>query len=320
MLRFYPSPREEREEQFQPKRFLKSLKTDLETKDWKPIEVENEIPERVAFIDGVRRTEYRVGIFDGNRFAGEGIFISIAAGAILVERENGRFDYKLLTQKVERFFIHNTDGDFKTISFPTDSQEVVFKPLRSPIEDISLYANYVMKKLEVETLREIYNPSLKVVMDGPVKVNKFLPNVAYIVKESGFYYIEGFEEILFKLKRGERTPLFLYEEPVKGLTKEGLKEIKAKKVGSYIKLSERGFGNPLHSVARVEFPLSDNAESLKEAVNWASAVVLHFANDPLRDWRSPQNLTAIAFLERELRRKLGEYSFIRRKLEGAISA
>jgi len=317
MLRFYPSPREERENEFQPKKFLKSLKTDLEG-DWKPLEVKGKLPERIAFVDGVRRTEYRVGIFEGSKFAGEGIFISIAAGSILIEREGNRFSYRLLSQRVERFFIHNTEGEFEEITFKTDSQRVVFKPLRSPIGDISLYANYVMKKMEVETLGEIYDKNLAVVMDGPVKVSKFFPNVAYLVKESGYYYLQGLEEILFKLREGWRTPLFLYEEPVKGLSKGGLKEIKLKKVGSYIKLSERGFGNPLHSLARLEFPFSKEIDSLKEAVNWASAVVFHFANDPLRDWRSPQNLTAIAFLEKELRRKLGEYRFIRRKLESAV--
>ena len=220
-----------------------------------------------------------------------------------------------------RLFIHNTQRAFKEVEIKTDSQNLVFKPLRSPIGEISVFANRVMKKLETRLLKEVNDQKTPIIADGPVKLFNFYPNVAYIVKESRYFYVSGWEELLFNLKRGERTPLFLYEEPLERITQEGIKEIKTQKVGSYIKLWEGRFlGNPLGAIARIEFPYGGSLQQLKEAVSWASAVALHFANDPLRDKRSPQNLTAIAFLERELRRKLGEYSFIRRKLEGAISA
>jgi hypothetical protein len=317
-LRFFPSDREDRSEEFKPKKVSKILDPKLESEEFIPKKVEETIPPQVVFIDGVRRTEFRVSIFEGNTFVGEGIFISIGSGALLVDFTTPRVEYKLLHSTVKRFFITNVrKEDIPPFwRFDTDGQEVRFETIYSPLGDISAYANYVMKKLEVETLKRISDKNTFVVMDGPVKLKKFLDNVVYLVKDSHYYYIEGFEEILFRLRRGERTPAFLFEESVNSITEKGIRELKISKAGCYVKLLEPygglNFENPFWGIARLEVPSDGKKENLVKTLKVASSIACRFANHPLRDSRAPQNLTTIAHLEKELRRRLGKYEIIRR--------
>ncbi len=317
MLRFYPSDREERGEDFKQKRVSKILDPSLESEDWKPLEVKGDIPPKLVFIDGVRRTEFRVSIFNGKTFAGEGIFISIGAGALLVDLTLPRVEYRVISPVVKRFFITNVgNGEIPPRwGFDTDGQRVEFETVFSPIGDISAYANFLMKKLEVEVLKKVRGEDTFVVMDGPVKLRKFLDNVVYLVKDSSYYYIEGFEEILFQLREGQRTPAFLFEETVNSISERGIGEVKVTKAGCYVKLSTPfggiNFENPLWGIARLEVPQGER-NRVVEVLRKGAAVAYRFANHPLRDRRSPQNLTTIAHLERELRRRLGKYEIIRR--------
>jgi hypothetical protein len=317
-LRFFPSDREDRSEEFKPKKVSKILDPSLESEEFIPQKVEENLPPRVVFIDGVRRTEFRVSIFDGNTFAGEGIFISIGAGALLVDFTTPRVEYKLLHPTVKRFFVTNVGNkDIPSFwEFDTDGQRVRFETVYSPITDISAYANFLMKKMEVETLKKVLEKNTFVVMDGPVKLKRFLDNVVYLVKDSYYYYIEGFEEILFRLREGERTPAFLFEETVNSVTDKGIKEIKVSKAGCYVKLSEpyggMHFENPFWGIARLEVPAEGEKEKIIETLKRGSSIAHRFANHPLRDHRAPQNLTTIAHLEKELRRRLGKHEIIRR--------
>jgi hypothetical protein len=63
----------------------------------------------------------------------------------------------------------------------------------------------------------------------------------------------------------------------------------------------------------LELPFDEKADP-KEVIDTlekAAAIALKFANHPLRDRRSPQNLTAIAYLEKNLRAYLGNHKLIR---------
>ena len=314
MLRFFPSPREDRGENQPSKRFLEIKDPFWEREDWQPLEVGEKIPSRVRFVDGVRRTEYRVNIFDGNRFAGEGIFLSLGAGVVEVDLSKDRAEYRLLNWRVKRYFVHNAEG----VEIPpfwkleTDGGLLEFETVKSPIAEISEYGNLLMKKLEVSTFRETDDGETPVVMDGPVKLKRFLPNVVYLVKDAKYYYLKGFEKHLFTLKGGMRTPIFLFEEGVKTLTDKGFVDLRVPKVGCYVRIGEALFGDPLEGLARLEIPQSGDRDLSKKILEIGAAVAVFFANRSLRDARSPQNLTTIAYLEKELRRRLGEYKVIRR--------
>ncbi len=324
MLRFYPSRREEREDEFKPKRFLKALKTDLETEEWEPLGVEEKFPPKVFFIDGVRRTELRVSVFDGN-FLGEGIFVSVGAGALEVDLSGSKPTYRTLGEVVRRFFVYYGNFEVKNpVEVDLFGKREVFVPVKSPMENVSAFANILMRGLEVEVAKGVLKEKGFTLMDGTVKTKRFVPTLAYIVKEVGNFHLKGLEGILFELKRGERTPAFLFSERVEYYNPRskthGEREIL--KVGVFVKLSEEPFGNvnPLEGLARLELPFDGAASpsDYAETLNAAAAIALHFANHPLRDRRSPQNLTAIAFLERELRRLLGKYELVRRGLIGTL--
>ncbi len=322
MLRFFPAEREVRNEEYQPKKFVKTLNPYLEVKreNWKPIKLEGNLPPKIVFIDGVRRTEYRVEIFDGNRFAGEGIFISIGAGALLIDRSSGKVEFSFPVREVRRFFIHNAKGVKVPPRWETTVGEtkLVFETKESPMENVSEYANALMRRMELEILTRFGNGDTLVVSDGPVKTTKFFKNIVYLVKESKYLYLQGLEGVLFNLKKGERTPLFLFEEEVKRTKGGKTEEVKVKKVGCYVRLAQvhpqMAVENPLAGIARLEVPHGGDLKLIKETMEKGATVAVYFANDPLRDRRSPQNLTAIAVLEKELRRLLGKYELVRRRV------
>ncbi|GEM_PF-3058377 len=334
MLRFFPQ-RDEKNEDFKPKKVVKSLKPDWEIplKGWQPIEVDlNLLPKRVFFIDGVRRTELRVSIFDGKTFLGEGIFVSLGAGFVEIDFSRRFFRYRpQLFNGVKRYFIHNAAK--KINNFPTEWNikgrgfNTVYKTIYSPDEDISAFANLLMRKLEVETFKGL---KLKegdfLLMDGTVKTTKFVPNVAYLAKDFRYIHLdEEYFEILFNLKKGQRTPAFLFEEITTYFDKrEGkFKERVVPKIGTYIKLADNSpqpsfKENPFFGLARIEIPLVENKKDAILTLEKAAALAVFFANHPLRDKRSPQNLTPIAFLEKHLRRYLGHYSLLRREIQNYL--
>ena len=320
MLRFFPNPREEREFEEESRRVVEILDPSYETRgSWNPIRVKEDIPPKVLFVDGVRRTEFRTAIFDDNRFLGEAIFISIGAGVLKVNLSSGRSNYELINPIVERYFIYHTEKDIEVP--PVWESEIgdyllKFQSLKSPSGNLGKLANLQMGKLELQVAFSSHSGDSFLIMDGPVKKNRFLDNVAYLVKEQKNIYLQGREEIIFKLKKGYRTPLFLFEEQVGGLTKDGrYKSGKVKKLACYVCLTDRiGLNDPTINLARIELPYTDDGERAIQTAERAAAVALLFANNPLRDFRAPQNLTTIAFLEKQLRRYLGEHGLIRRKI------
>lgn len=359
MVRLLPDPRREGEEDFKPKRFegVVDVTYEVPKGSWKPLKVNpDSIPRKVLFVDGVRRTELRVTILnpegENTPFAGEGIFISIGAGCALVDLDGStRPEYRMVGSTVRRYFVHNAmlssekpsppQGHFeslngKSLNLPQEvevdlwGRNLTFKTVESNTPDVSLYANYLMRSAEIDIAREVLSQERTfTVMDGPVKTLKFLPFISHLVKDvNNFHLGGGLENILLELKKGERTPLFVFEETTAYYNRKsgqyGTKKVK--KIGAYVRLidaREAGrFGlNPLTGLVRIEFPYDPtvSVSEVSEAVQKAAAVALHFANHPLRDRRSPQNLTPIAFVEKELRRFLGRYELIRRALLSKLS-
>ena len=318
MLRFFPSLREDNELEQPTKRFLEIKDPYVETDKWEPIGVKEGIPDSVRFIDGVRRTELRTSIFDGEHFAGEGIFLSVGAGVLEVDRSGARPEYRLLHREIKRYFVHNLRGkkDIPPLwRVETDGGPLEFESVVSPVGEISEYGNFLMKKLEVAALRRVDDGRTTTIFDGPVKVGKFFPNVVYSVKESKYFYLQGFEKLLLSLKGGQRSPIFRFEERIRSITDKGVVERTVSKIGCYVRIGSPSGGNrvdPLGGLVRLEVPAGGDREETLRLLERGAAIVHFFANSSLRDRRSPQNLTTIAYLERELRRRLGEYRIVRR--------
>ena len=318
MLRFFPSWREENELEQPTKRFLKIEDPYVETDKWEPIGVKEDIPPRIRFIDGVRRTELRTSVFDNGQFAGEGIFLSVGAGVLEVDLLGNIPEYRLLHGEIKRYFVHNLreKNDIPPLwRLETDGGPLEFESVPSPVLEISEYGNFLMKKLEVGALRRVDDGETTTIFDGPVKVGKFFPNVVYSVKESKYFYLQGFEKLLLSLKGGQRSPIFRFEEKIRSVTDRGVIERTVSKMGCYVRIGTRGGvenWDPLGGLVRLEVPDGGDREQTLRLLETGAAIVHFFANSSLRDRRSPQNLTTIAYLEKELRRRLGEYKLVRR--------
>jgi hypothetical protein len=340
-LKFLPSWKDDREEEFIPKKYMHAFplgdENEFKKVDWKYLkEIRN-----IYFIDGVRRTELRVHIFEKDKFLGEGIFISLSAGYVKINtrEKNPHKKYVFKNFEVKRLFIHNIEEEKaipKKWSVKLNTGILHYESVKAPFKDISKYANYIMALLERRTMQEIlqkenFNYSEDfIVMDGPVKFPMFKPFLGFIVKNFNFLYTPAFDDNVFmKLKTGEQSSYFIFEEEIEVLKNktQQIKKIPFRKAGVYIKLfSDRTSSNikaylktPFDSIARIELPYDKNhEEEIKNTLNKVSAIVMKFSNNSLRDPRAPQNITPIASLEKFLRRYLGDYRLLRRFLLASI--
>jgi hypothetical protein len=322
-LRYYPLPEEQTEETQQP-RFSEAADYTYEVKGWKPIPVRDFEFKKVYFVDGVRYTHAKVGVAEDENFdtIGYGIFISMAAGVCKVEKDRlGRYDYAVLHPRTGRFFVHTLKDALlpSEFRFGVGNGEVVFKTIEAV--DLSVGAALLLRKLEKEVVKKLWSGGFDgfTLMDGTVKTRRFVPDAAHVVKKSNVFYLSGdHRRILGFLRAGERTPAFVFEEPTDPETPEGGKKI-LKKVGIYARLPGWG-GDPLSHLVRIELPFDEraNPREVVETLEKAAALSMRFANHPLMDRRSPQNLTAVAFLERQLRTYLGKNKLLRSLIYAAL--
>jgi len=291
----------------------------IETDFWKPIK--GYIPDkykkenlRIAFVDGVRRTENVVYIEDTyNPVVVEGAFVSIGAGALVLTygRVNS-LEESLRKYKVERYFLlrDNLDVGQPFLRLRTQAGVLEFK-VEKANKELSPYVNELMANLELDIAQAVYSGKLADIMitDGTlhyVAKVKRLPFVGYVKKHRKLYVYPEHIEILRQLKVGERTPLVLiHSQP----TIDGKNTSHLDKFTWYVKLRD---GEGISSIARLEVPADIGVEEAIEIANLTTYLVPKFASTEFNDKRAPQNLIPIKYLESFLRRRLGSQSLIRR--------
>ena len=291
----------------------------VETDKWRPIK--GGIPEefskknlKIAFVDGVRRTENVVYIEDTDQtVVVEGAFVSLGAGALVLNYGKiNEIDKSLKECKVKRYFILREKVEIGSprIRFPSQGGTIEFE-VETANKELSPYVNELMADMELEVAKKVYENTLAdlIITDGTLhyiaKIRKY-PFIGYIKKHKRIYVYPEHVEVLRKMQVGERTPIVLiHSQP----TMNGNNTSNLDKFTWYVKLSE---GEGITTLARLEVPADIGKDEAVKLADLSAYLIPRFSSREFNEKRAPQNLIPIKYLETFLRHRLGSQSLIRR--------
>jgi hypothetical protein len=271
------------------------LDTDIEmsAKSWKPMDpAAMALPERVLFVDGVRRTDARlwIGPFPG-------LACSIAAGVVECVPGSAR----ILNARVRRVIFTSapqseiTDvGDgparYESVGFPDADEQRLANAVQGSLID-----------LEIEVSKQSRSDGDLLLVDGPLRGRDALPRtLGYIKTQQKQYLPERLAGVVTELNPGQRTPIFRIAGVYQRLT-------------WYLRLPG-GNNAPWAGIVRVECSAELPEHQAIALADLSAATVPRFASVSFKDPRAPQNLVPIAGLEKRLRTALGDARLLHRTL------
>ena len=149
-----------------------------------------------------------------------------------------------------------------------------------------------------------------VFLDGPLAyVTEPRGPIVGVVKAIHRLYLDAEHmALVFRLEKGERTPIFSI--------REGAKD----RYSWYLRIGE---GRPIHhalsGIVRLEARAAGGRDNAVALASISAAYLPRFASTPARDPRAPQNLTPVGALEEHLRNQMGDATLIQRAIERRIS-
>ncbi len=268
--------------------------------DWTPIvPAPGRRPERIMFVDGVRRVDARVWIHDGDR-AHAGVCASVGAGIVECDRSTAR----VIEWRVERALIAPAASNAAGVATRHGAYELV-PTLDADPRTVNLAIHGHMTSLE-QRLATADGCDL-VVFDGPLRGRSHPFGVGYVKTQHVQYLPDEVLPVLGRLGDGERTPLVLigHRGPWS-------------RWSWYLRLPGPR-SHPLSGVVRCELPGTGSAPDAVARADIVSGCLPRFASRPHKDARAPQNLTPIAGLEHRLRHLLGDPVLLERSLRVAAA-
>jgi hypothetical protein len=256
-------------------------------------------PERILFVDGVRRVDARIWISDGGGSSVPGLCATVAAGVVCAEP--GRAS--LVAAEVRRG-VYSTAPDLAGIETRFGDYEACRVADGSP-EGLILGVHERMTGLEKQLARSLGDGAL-VVVDGPLRGPDYPAGaVGYVKSQHVRYLPDALQAVVGALAAGERTPLFC----VGGMFT---------RISWYVRLPGP-IAHPLSGVVRCEICADVGVAAATPLADLVTATLPVFASRAHKDTRAPQNLHPIAGLERELRRRLGDAALAERALRASAA-
>ena len=250
-------------------------------------------PDRVVFVDGVRRIDAHAWLDDGSGVR-QGILASYAAGTTVVENRA-----RVGPSEVRRRLFAPGDpqplatrvGEYRPFGVTGDGAEA----LTAALQD-------ALGKLEVDVAERVGEADL-VVVDGPLYGHRHSSTAVGYIKTHRVHHlatVPAAKRTIAALNAGERTPVFRFRT---SWTRNSW----------YLRLP----GPRLHAwsgVVRVESSPDATMAETRHLADTTAALLPRFASVPHKDPRAPQNLFTIAGLESQLRHRLGDQALVRRAL------
>jgi hypothetical protein len=271
---------------------------------WDPIPgVDDGVP-RVAFVDGVRRVDARLTIDEPDGPV-PGICGSFGVGAVRWDRSVPRSD--IIAARIERLAVF---GHGKGMPFPVAGPQLAYRTASVADEDPRALIQHFhgeMRKAEARLSEELAQEGEFVVADGPINDLSATEKVGYIKTHRAPYLSPARSPIIGRLRRAERTPLFL-------IGAGGAYP----RYSWYFRLAELPGGHSWTGVVRGEVSSHLTLDDARRIADRTTGLLPLVASEAHVDPRAPQNLVPIAALERELRRRLGDPGFVLRALRSAV--
>ena len=286
------------------------LDVEVPAGDWSAVVPSDRVtlPDRVVFIDGVRRLEARVQVRHDQHLIYGG-FGSCAVGAAIMHGSAAEFG----EMRVFRSFVlgaarpapspvrvHDT-LEYRAESTPRTESD---GPLRH-IQDS-------MRTAEADLATALCDAGTLVIVDGPLSFVPQRPEraVGYIKRLHDLYLPSRYLPFIAALPQGARTPLFAIRSAKSGFSRYAW----------FQRLAEPAPGaTELHGLVRLEVGATAAIDTARQLADAAAARLPRIAPHRARDPRSPQNLLPIGALEQRLRARLGDARLIRRWIETLVA-
>lgn len=284
-----------------PSEVVVNADVEVAADEWQPVSVppRDGRGETVLFVDGVRRIDARVWVEDDAGAVEPGVCASYAAGVVRTGEKA-----EIIAASVRRG-VFSASHAIRPIT--TKFASVVYLPHAagdSSPESLWLAIQDQMGRCEVEMAevarREAPDDAL-VMVDGPVTNRVHVPRAIGLIKTHATAYLPPeLHRLIGTLPEGSRTPLF---------TIGG----RGSRHSWYLRLPG-GSGAPWSGVVRCECSADLPAAEAVVLAGRVGATIPHYASEPHKDPRAPQNLYPVGGLERELRRRLGDPDLLYRAL------
>jgi hypothetical protein len=264
-------------------------------------------PERVYFVDGVRRLETRLVVRNDGRLL-HGGFGSFAVGCVEVRPGRAAFGEKDLGRELILGSGQCLPRDVAvrpnlTYAARSAKEAEPDAPLRT------IQAN--MRRAEFRLARRLTDlEDTLVVTDGPLGAGGKGNAVGLIKRISELYLPNGLLPVLTSLPAGTRTPLFAIRSRGRGFDR----------LAWFLRLAAVLPGeSELHGLVRLEVAQSVGAPGARFLADLTTVLLPGFAPPRARDPRSPQNLLPIGALEQHLRHALGDQRLLRRWIQTLVA-
>ncbi|MDA0270668.1 MAG: hypothetical protein O2798_10235 [Chloroflexi bacterium] len=277
---------------------------------WEPLPGLDDGVRSIAFVDGVRRIDARLTVFDADDDSGlpiPGLCASYAVGATVWQRGPApRSTYEQVA--VHRIAVLGRGRaeqmpQVRGLAYATESTE------GEDDDQLTAHVQTRMRQAEGACAAVLAQAGHFVVADGPI--NEFAPQqvIGYIKTHHRSYLGPAEAGCVAALRPGERTPMFRINP-----------QAKFQRYSWYVRLAAVPFGHAWSGVVRCESAFALGRDEARKIAD-RTAAILPLVAPPLHiDPRAPQNLVPIAALEKHLRHQLGDAALVERALRAALHA
>ncbi|MCX7796899.1 MAG: hypothetical protein N2380_10360 [bacterium] len=281
------------------------VETDIEIKgEWTPIKTDRvDYRKKVVIVDGVRRIDAHLILGNTGKSALLGEFV---VGAFNLE------EGKVVKRINECVIILPSEIDIKE---PLTIGKAEYIPLSTNnTSDEGLYSSFIqrMREKEREMAYEFSRNGYTVIADGPLQVpfSEVGVTVGFVKSIRRSYLNESYWSVVLRLKKGERTPIFIIR------TSENLPP----KYSWYLRLKEpKYFESPFFGLVRLEAPYTLKLEEVQELAQFSGGFLPYIISSSTLSSRAPENLAPLESLERRLRTMFHPIDHIRATLRKMIA-
>ena len=266
------------------------------------------VPERVVFVDGIRRLEARIHARQGEQLIYGG-FGSHAVGAVEVSGSGARFGEL-------RVFRTAVLGSGRRLPAPVQVHDnLVYTAESTPSVEADGPLRHIQKAMrlaEATLARDLTRDDTLTIVDGPLSFEPERRGLAlgYIKRVHQLYLPNRFIPLLATLPAGSRTPMFAIQSARAGFARYAW----------FQRLADPGPGaTDLHGLVRLEVASNVGLDVARGLADAATVWLPRTAPTRARDPRSPQNLLPIGALEQQLRVQMGDARLVRRWIETLVA-
>lgn len=296
----------------------------VETDNWDCFESQapRSLPHRLIFTDGRRRLDAALVGGNGNTII-YGVFGTIAVGAVVVNRTIPQANYLEIEREIELQRVVGFGGEQEAVSThipcPLGSKAKLFyKAITKKFENNPEVRRVIVQTAMLEAEEQLVgkldvkDADTLVIRDGSLRYESPVFALGYIKTMHKQYLPEKYAALLWQLLPGQRTPIFEIKDT--SLYSWYLKS------GDFQHLPQQLGYHDLHGIVRLELSIKNGIDRAIQIADQTCHLIPYYASHPSRDPRAPQNLAPVSALERELGRRMGDATLIKRRLQNFLAS